>query len=121
MKTSIIAVAIAALTSFVSAAPAVEAAGLAKRGTTHFFVCTNEKWGGECENLTVTTGKCTNLSSKFLKKISSLGPDAGTSCTMFENLNCDQASEKIYVNYPGHDKLSGHQWDNRGSSYICTN
>ena len=77
--------------------------GLSKRALTHLYVCTDIDFEGTCQNLLTSTGYCCqlkdtkeaqshklitvildNLGNGFRDTISSLGPDEGTSCTVFQ-------------------------------------
>ncbi|KAI4240075.1 MAG: hypothetical protein L6R42_011587 [Xanthoria sp. 1 TBL-2021] len=51
---------------------------------THVFVCTDADFKGRCENLESTRQGCFTLFNGFSDTISSIGPDAGTTCTLYE-------------------------------------
>ncbi|KAI4111071.1 MAG: hypothetical protein LQ339_000799 [Xanthoria mediterranea] len=57
---------------------------LASQAITHLFVCTDADFKGRCQNLENTRGACTNLGNGLSDSISSLGPDQGTTCTIWE-------------------------------------
>ncbi|KAL8847754.1 MAG: hypothetical protein Q9221_007202 [Calogaya cf. arnoldii] len=51
---------------------------------TNLFVCTDVNFGGQCQNLRNTKGVYYTLGNGFSDTITSLGPDAGTTCTLWE-------------------------------------
>ncbi|KAF1979365.1 hypothetical protein BU23DRAFT_153146 [Bimuria novae-zelandiae CBS 107.79] len=87
MQFTILAVALS-LSSAVLGAPAPADQLEVKRATGHLFVCQDAQFKGRCQNLQFTTGTCFNLGNGFADSISSAGPDAGFTCTVWEDTNC---------------------------------
>ncbi|KAL8992554.1 MAG: hypothetical protein Q9169_007009 [Polycauliona sp. 2 TL-2023] len=54
------------------------------QAVTHVFVCTDSNFKGRCENLESTKQGCYTLFNGFADTISSIGPDAGTTCILYE-------------------------------------
>jgi len=126
-----IAVAFAALTGLAMAAPAAGAINISSRtaeveGTvhkrqsvTHLFVCDSANFNGRCENLESNRGQCYNLLNGWNDVISSLGPDQGTTCTLWENNDCTGRSLGGIVN-PGINNLVDFSFNDIASSYRCS-
>ncbi|KAK0615210.1 hypothetical protein B0T17DRAFT_510997 [Bombardia bombarda] len=140
MKTTMINIAFAALTSLVIAAPTevpakqsaqmietrsnVISEGVAplanvKRAITHLYVCDSANFQGRCENLETTTGQCYGLFNGWNDAISSLGPDAGTTCVLYENYDCAGRTLGGIVN-PGIRNLVDYSFNDLASSYRCS-
>ncbi|KAK2049996.1 hypothetical protein LZ31DRAFT_548814 [Colletotrichum somersetense] len=87
---------------------------------THLYICADANFSGRCENLQSTTGQCYNLQNGWNDVVTSLGPDAGTSCTIWENNGCSGASISGIVS-PGIFNLADSNWNfnDRASSYRC--
>ncbi|KZL86570.1 hypothetical protein CI238_05631 [Colletotrichum incanum] len=87
---------------------------------THLYICSDANFSGRCQNLESNTGQCYNLANGFNDVVSSLGPDQGTSCTIWENNGCSGASITNIVS-PGIFNLADSNWNfnDRASSYRC--
>ncbi|OHE92128.1 hypothetical protein CORC01_12583 [Colletotrichum orchidophilum] len=102
----------------------VDSVGNPKEGTiqaiTHLYICSDANFSGRCQNLDSNTGQCYNLGNGFNDVVSSLGPDAGTSCTIWENNGCSGASIVNIVS-PGIYNLADSKWNfnDKMSSYRC--
>ncbi|KAK8112983.1 hypothetical protein PG984_013509 [Apiospora sp. TS-2023a] len=59
---------------------------------THLYVCINSNFGGACTNIQVNTGDCFSISGNFNDAITSLGPDQGTTCTIWQDSGCSGRS-----------------------------
>ncbi|KAI4126985.1 MAG: hypothetical protein LQ338_003440 [Usnochroma carphineum] len=86
---------------------------IATQATTHLYVCTDYDFHGRCENLESTKQGCYTLFNGFDNEITSLGPDQGTTCTIY-----DGASVGGIV-YPGIYNLKDYNFNDRASSYRC--
>ncbi|KAL8664094.1 MAG: hypothetical protein Q9168_007974 [Polycauliona sp. 1 TL-2023] len=84
---------------------------------THVYVCTDSNFHGRCQNLEST--KQDTLSNGFSDTISSIGPDAGTTCTLYDDVGCGGASLGGIVK-PGINNLSDYGFNDRASSYRCS-
>ncbi|KAH8596569.1 hypothetical protein B0O99DRAFT_685569 [Bisporella sp. PMI_857] len=113
-----------------------------KRAITHLFVAADVNFGGRTENLATNTGQCNDLLNGWNNIVSSLGPDAGTTCCIYEyeppisaipnppallkitnnkinsNTGCGGASLCGIIN-PGIFNLVDFGWNDRASSYRC--
>lgn len=49
----------------------------------HIFICTDAGWKGQCTNLGFWANDCQNFPSNFQNRISSIGADAGWTCTVY--------------------------------------
>ncbi|KAL8837562.1 MAG: hypothetical protein Q9176_005618 [Flavoplaca citrina] len=63
---------------------AIEATPAAAQDITYIQVCINGNLSGRCERLRNTKGNCYNLYNGFDNEISSVLPDAGATCELFE-------------------------------------
>ncbi|KAK7456722.1 hypothetical protein Landi51_01998 [Colletotrichum acutatum] len=82
---------------------------------THLYICSDANFSGRCQNLESNTGQCSklypdDLGNGFNDVVSSLGPDAGTSCTIWEHAGCTGASIVNIVN-PGIYNLADSNWN----------
>ncbi|KAK5661830.1 hypothetical protein OQA88_9933 [Cercophora sp. LCS_1] len=50
---------------------------------THIYICKDINWVN-CSNQEVQTGTCYDTNSEWNDKISSAGPDRGTTCVLYE-------------------------------------
>lgn len=101
-----------------STAPGTLAVKPTPEAITHLYVCIDKNFGGRCQNLqTVTTG-CLDFGNGFNDAITSLGPDKGTTCTIYDNPGCTGASVGGIVN-PGINDLTDYGFNDRASSYRC--
>ncbi|RDL37754.1 uncharacterized protein BP5553_05187 [Venustampulla echinocandica] len=55
-----------------------------KRANTHLYICKDIHFAGPCQNLEVSRGTCYGFGNGWDKEISSLGPDTGTVCCIWE-------------------------------------
>ncbi|KAL8727020.1 MAG: hypothetical protein Q9166_006318 [cf. Caloplaca sp. 2 TL-2023] len=92
--------------------------GPTAQANTNLFVCTDAGFKGRNQNLATTKGVCYNLGNGFNDAISSLGPDKGTTCTIYDNSGCSGASVGGIQN-PGINDLSDYGFNDRASSYRC--
>ncbi|KAJ0165015.1 hypothetical protein CTA2_12596 [Colletotrichum tanaceti] len=81
---------------------------------THLYICSNINFGGDCLNVEVSTGNCYNLNG-WNDIVSSLGPDQGTSCTIYEHNGCSGAFVSNIV-HPGISNLGDRGFNDRGKS-----
>ncbi|GJC83477.1 hypothetical protein ColLi_06315 [Colletotrichum liriopes] len=85
---------------------------------THLYICSDANFSGRCQNLESNTGQCYTLGNGFNDVVSSLGPDQGTSCTIWENNGCSGTSISNIVS-PGIFNLADSNWNfNDRSTYI---
>ncbi|KAF2874175.1 hypothetical protein BDV95DRAFT_487956, partial [Massariosphaeria phaeospora] len=84
---------------------------------THLYVCEDEMFGARCDNLHVAVGQCYNLDASWNDKITSLGPDKGTFCTLYSEFDCK--GKVLPLTYPGVKDLARYQFGDVGSSYRC--
>ncbi|KAF2683722.1 hypothetical protein K458DRAFT_389650 [Lentithecium fluviatile CBS 122367] len=79
------AISLFALFALATALPAPQdpAPPKAAAKTTHFYICTEPSFKGACTNRKVKLGECYGVGEAWNDKISSLGPDNGTSCAAF--------------------------------------
>ncbi|KAL8676729.1 MAG: hypothetical protein Q9186_006775 [Xanthomendoza sp. 1 TL-2023] len=80
---------------------------------THLYVCIDKGFSGRCQNLESGTNGCYDLGNGFNNAISSLGPDKGITCTIY-----DGASVGGIVS-PGINDLTDYGFNDRASSYRC--
>ncbi|KAK3985868.1 hypothetical protein QBC44DRAFT_298238 [Cladorrhinum sp. PSN332] len=132
MKTSTIAVALTTLLGFAVAAPAPEAspnpspdedaaanfAALAKRAPYNVFITEHANWAGRNELLSLNTASCHTLGNGWPAIITSFGPDAGVTCTLFDRAGCT-GSQYWPVRSPGFPNLSSIGWNDRIRSFVC--
>ncbi|KAL8802919.1 MAG: hypothetical protein Q9223_006430 [Gallowayella weberi] len=90
------------------------------QAVTHLYVCIDANFQGRCENLESTkqVPMPDTLFNGFDNTISSLGPDAGTTCTLYDNPGCSGASLGGIVK-PGINNLADYGFNDRASSYRC--
>ncbi|CAO1603233.1 hypothetical protein XANCAGTX0491_006825 [Xanthoria calcicola] len=88
------------------------------QAVTHVYVCTDSNFRGRCENLESTKQGCYTLFNGFSDQISSIGPDAGTTCTLYDDVGCGGASLGGIVR-PGIYNLADYGFNDRASSYRC--
>ena len=123
MRTAFVSVALAAFAqlSLAAALPAAEVAenAIEKRAVTHLFVCDSANFQGRCENLQVDRGSCLTLFNNWGDTISSLGPDSGTTCTVYENNDCQGRSLGGIVS-PGIFNLNDFNFNDIISSFRCS-
>ncbi|KAI3548862.1 hypothetical protein CSPX01_02885 [Colletotrichum filicis] len=86
---------------------------------THLYICSDANFSGRCQNLESNTGQCYDLGNGFNDVVSSLGPDAGTSCTIWENAGCTGASIVNIVN-PGIYNLADSNWNFNDKNRLLT-
>ncbi|KAI4253278.1 MAG: hypothetical protein LQ352_003775 [Teloschistes flavicans] len=103
---------------------------LATADITHLYVCIDINFGGSCRNLDTTRQACSKLDkltgsfvsddfiNGFDNTISSLGPDPGTNCEIWDGLGCRGDSISGIV-YPGISDLRDYNFNDRTSSYLC--
>ncbi|KAK5657188.1 hypothetical protein OQA88_3246 [Cercophora sp. LCS_1] len=124
MRVSMASLALAALSQLSVALPTSEQPEIAARSNvaraiTHLFVCDSLNFNGRCENLETETGRCYNLFNGWNDVISSLGPDRGTTCTIYEHFDCQGRSVGGIVN-PGLFNLNEWNFNDITSSYRCS-
>ncbi|KAI1753215.1 hypothetical protein F4782DRAFT_84643 [Xylaria castorea] len=66
---------------------------------THVYACVDGGFTGTCNNFEIQTGACLNFAAPFQDSISAIGPDQGTTCTIYQDFNCQGRS--ITFTYPG--------------------
>ncbi|KAI0196610.1 hypothetical protein EV127DRAFT_476668 [Xylaria flabelliformis] len=83
---------------------------------THFFACVDSDFKGTCNNFQISTGACLNFVAPYQDSISSIGPDKGTTCVLWQDFNCQGNS--ITFTYPGLTNLGA--FNDIASSIKCT-
>ncbi|KAL8665201.1 MAG: hypothetical protein Q9202_002423 [Teloschistes flavicans] len=91
---------------------------LATADITHLYVCIDINFGGSCRNLDTTRQACYDFINGFDNSISSLGPDPGTNCEIWDGLGCRGDTISGIV-YPGISDLRDYNFNDRTSSYLC--
>ncbi|KAK3081230.1 hypothetical protein LTS18_008903 [Coniosporium uncinatum] len=96
-------------------------AHLIKRGQPGgVYVCQNRGWVGPCQWIYIP-GKCVNLTSKWYRNMSAVGPDRGTQCWIYYDYWCKRPFYAF--SHPGEGDLSslpgGHNIDNQAYSIWC--
>ncbi|KAE8445771.1 hypothetical protein EG329_012829 [Mollisiaceae sp. DMI_Dod_QoI] len=91
---------------------------LAARAITHVYMCINDNFQPACENFQVNTGVCYNLGGNWNDAISSIGPDSGTTCTIWYDNGCSGRSVSGIVN-PGIYNLNDWNFNDVASSVKC--
>ncbi|KFY87778.1 hypothetical protein V500_06751 [Pseudogymnoascus sp. VKM F-4518 (FW-2643)] len=91
---------------------------MAARAVTHVYVCINADFKPACQNLSVNTGGCYNLVGNWNDAISSIGPDQGTTCTIWYNAGCSGRSV-VNIIYPGIYNLGDFKFNDVASSIKC--
>ncbi|GAB7357022.1 hypothetical protein MBLNU459_g7848t2 [Dothideomycetes sp. NU459] len=91
---------------------------LRKRTPGSVYLCTGDNWTGQCEYLVNPLNTCVDLGN-FTSKVSSFGPDEGSSCLLMQG-HCN-ANENYYgeIEYPGYSNLSTIGWADKASSFFC--
>ncbi|KAK7911552.1 hypothetical protein PG985_014033 [Apiospora marii] len=85
---------------------------------THLYICINSDFKGACTNLEVNTGGCYNLLGNWNDAVTSLGPDKGTTCTIWQDAGCSGRSLGNIVN-PGIYNLADWNFNDIMSSLRC--
>ncbi|PVH95830.1 hypothetical protein DM02DRAFT_632495 [Periconia macrospinosa] len=84
---------------------------------THIYLCTDESFKGQCENVEAEPGKCYNVPDGYKSKISSGGPDQGTFCSMFAKDDCK--GNAFPFTFPGVMNLARYGFGDKATSYRC--
>jgi hypothetical protein len=123
------------LASSILAAPTPQTA--TNPSITHLYVCTDASFRGTCNNLNLPVSQCSTsppsphpftfsltlqlslatLGPDLSRKISSMGPDSGTFCTMYSEPNC--VGKALPFTNPGISALKRYNYDDTGSSVRC--
>ncbi|KAK1829210.1 hypothetical protein QBC39DRAFT_374033 [Podospora conica] len=127
MRATIFSVAFAALAQLSAALPAPDASAIApaaeieKRADTHLYICDSANFQGRCENIRAERNSCYTLYNNWSDTVTSLGPDKGTTCTIYEHSGCTGRQIGGIVN-PGINNLDDAQWkfNDIMSSFRCT-
>ncbi|KAK0751451.1 hypothetical protein B0T18DRAFT_402524 [Schizothecium vesticola] len=125
MRTAIFSIALAAFAQLSTALPAPDASAAApsaeKRDITHLYICDSSNFQGRCQNLEAERNRCYTLFNNWGDTVSSLGPDWGTTCTIWENNDCQGRSIGGIVS-PGITNLDDAPWkfNDITSSYKCS-
>ncbi|KAL8738259.1 MAG: hypothetical protein Q9181_000939 [Wetmoreana brouardii] len=90
----------------------------AAQAITHLYVCIDINFQGRCESLESTRQGCYTLFNGFDNTISSLRPDSGTTCQIYDDPGCAGASINNIV-YPGIANLVDYGFNDRTTSYRC--
>ncbi|KAK0616647.1 hypothetical protein B0T14DRAFT_604888 [Immersiella caudata] len=106
---------VAAPALFANSAVPVEARAVA--ALTHIYICKDINWVN-CSNQEVQTGVCYGTNSDWNDKISSAGPDRGTTCVLYQNANCGGSS--LTISNPGIADLRGVNFNDKTSSIRCS-
>ncbi|CZS97805.1 uncharacterized protein RAG0_06712 [Rhynchosporium agropyri] len=91
---------------------------LSSRAITHVYVCINSNFSGACQNVQVNTGGCYNFVGNYNDAISSIGPDQGTTCTIWFDAGCSGRSVGGIIN-PGIYNLNDYNFNDVASSVRC--
>ncbi|KAH0611913.1 uncharacterized protein H6S33_009965 [Morchella sextelata] len=120
---------LAALTAFVSLvssaalpdaiAEAEPGVSLAKRTVGGIYLCDDINWGGNCGYAVQPLYTCINMGSDWNDKISSFGPDSGTTCLLFRNSGCSQGQFFEKISNPGSADLRTIGINDQISSFQC--
>ncbi|CAG8978175.1 hypothetical protein HYALB_00011491 [Hymenoscyphus albidus] len=89
-----------------------------KRAITHLYYCQNAGFVQPCDNFEARTGTCYNFINGWNDVVSSAGPDAGTTCTLYWDSGCRGRSVS-FVN-PGISNLVDVGFNDQASSWRCS-
>jgi hypothetical protein len=64
------------------------------------------------------TGQCINVEIGWNDKISAFGPDQGTHCFIYKDINCSGDSRSLF--YPGSQDLTKLGFNDALTSFACT-
>ncbi|KAM7213088.1 hypothetical protein V8F06_011511 [Rhypophila decipiens] len=130
MKTSAIAITIAALAGLVAAVPAPAPAAspeviegsveITKRAPYNIYIGEHANWStsGRTELLSLNTGACHTLGNGWPAIITAFGPDPGVTCTIYDRPQC-QGSQFWPIRNPGYANLNAIGWNDRIRSFNC--
>ncbi|OBT66195.1 hypothetical protein VE03_05139 [Pseudogymnoascus sp. 23342-1-I1] len=91
---------------------------LAARALTHFYACVDSDFRGKCESFTINTGECYSFNSDWNDAITSIGPDKGTTCTIWYDWKC--AGRTVdNIKDPGIYNLGDFNFNDAASSIKC--
>ncbi|KFY23580.1 hypothetical protein V493_05762 [Pseudogymnoascus sp. VKM F-4281 (FW-2241)] len=88
------------------------------RAITHFYACINSNFQPACQNFAVNTGGCYNFSGNWNDAISSIGPDKGTTCTLYYDSGC-RGRSVVNIVSPGIYNLNDFNFNDVASSVRC--
>lgn len=83
------------------------------------FLCDDINWGGNCGYAVQPLYTCINMGTDWNDKISSFGPDSGTTCLLFRNSGCSQGQFFEKISNPGSADLRNEGINDQISSFQC--
>ncbi|KAI1369760.1 hypothetical protein F5Y08DRAFT_334112 [Xylaria arbuscula] len=86
---------------------------------THVYLCRGPNFGAPCFSKPVYTTLCYNFINGRDNSISSVKPDLGTTCIIYDDENC-KGFYSLTFTYPGISDLTSLGWNDRASSISCT-
>ncbi|KAH6666633.1 hypothetical protein B0J14DRAFT_604047 [Halenospora varia] len=91
------------------------------RDEVYLTITADANWQGRRETLTAQRGQCFNLGNGWPDTISSVGPNTGTTCCLFDNYNCRNGGgfELCGITFPGIANLHAINWGDRANSFKC--
>ncbi|GAB1312742.1 hypothetical protein MFIFM68171_02952 [Madurella fahalii] len=92
---------------------------LDKRARYTVYITQHINWNGIAQNLGLNTGECHSLGNGWPRIVSSFGPSAGVTCTIYDNSRC-RGSAYGGIRYPGIANLRTIGWNDRIMSLRCT-
>ncbi|KAL9607033.1 MAG: hypothetical protein Q9167_008013 [Letrouitia subvulpina] len=106
------------------AAAAAEAEAPEKRSVGGVYFCNDINWGAPCYHRTQELAVCKDLSSTYAGKVSSIGPDQGTKCSVYSLAGCIPSYGEPYdghleITYPGIADLRTVNFNDKAQSVIC--
>ncbi|KAH0268032.1 hypothetical protein KCU91_g9672, partial [Aureobasidium melanogenum] len=88
------------------------------RDAGNVYVCTGANFTDHCEYLKQPLDTCVILPDSLNKKVSSFGPDAGSTCLLMQG-SCNDAMPYRQASYPGISDLRNVTFDDMATSFIC--
>ncbi|KAM3086170.1 hypothetical protein ACMFMG_000307 [Clarireedia jacksonii] len=90
---------------------------IVKRNIGGVEICTDQNWSGTCGYAVQPLKTCIVLTSPWYHSITSMGPDDGTVCQLFQNSQC--SGTNIWIEYPGTGALQDYGWNDVIGSFEC--
>ncbi|KAI4165608.1 MAG: hypothetical protein LQ342_000550 [Letrouitia transgressa] len=95
-----------------------------KRSLGGVYFCNDINWGAPCYHRTQEIAVCKDLSSTYAGKVSSIGPDKGTKCSVYSRTGClpsygDPYDGHLEITYPGIADLTKVNFNDKAMSVIC--
>ncbi|KAK4184760.1 hypothetical protein QBC35DRAFT_454957 [Podospora australis] len=91
--------------------------------TAHVFVTENYFWNtkdgwGKKDNFQINVGECFTLPAWWQDKVSSIGPDQGLACTIYDKEDCAGNFYGV-IQKPGIESLPTINWNDKVVSVSC--